>query len=318
MLTSFLLAISPLASLAAAPQGSHFFEPEPAITTLQLRGNSPTHGPITGLNGSPISLDGILEIFLNPGSGPPWTEGQFESARLYTIPNEILAIVEDPGGGPPLVSITIRDLSLSLSSDPFDIEPTNGEYQDVDVEVEFVHGTAIIDEPGIGITQIPLAGHPTHSSWVTEATIDMFSPPNIGFELPLELYVPLNTGTFVGDLILDGTLNSSHDLNFPPAVLEISPIHAGQTASVQVSGAIPNQSFWLGSSLLGPGSTFVPSLGVFSDILLPNNLIGPLTTDSSGNLTIQYSVPLSSQGTTVWLQGGQVGFKTHALVVTVQ
>jgi subtilisin-like proprotein convertase family protein len=93
---------------------------------------------------------------------------------------------------------------------------------------------------------------------------------------------------------------------------------AGQTASIEVSGANPSTLCWMGYSLSGLGSYPVPPLGVTMDINSPTQLGSAAMTSAGGGVSWNAPIPANATGVQVWFQAVQLGNKSAVLASTIQ
>ncbi|MFW5653884.1 MAG: PQQ-dependent sugar dehydrogenase [Planctomycetota bacterium] len=92
---------------------------------------------------------------------------------------------------------------------------------------------------------------------------------------------------------------------------------AGQQNTLNVSGATANADVYFVASLVGPGSTNVPPLGIRLGLANPQ-LVGTATADGSGNATFSSPLPASTQGLTVWLQAAEIGNSSNVQRYVIQ
>ena len=97
-----------------------------------------------------------------------------------------------------------------------------------------------------------------------------------------------------------------------------SPPVGGAGADFVVTGGAPLTNTWLAYSLVGPGATFVPALGVTLGLASPAAAPGsPALTDVSGDVAWSLVVPAALAGTDVWLQAVQAGQVSNVIGTTV-
>jgi hypothetical protein len=92
--------------------------------------------------------------------------------------------------------------------------------------------------------------------------------------------------------------------------LATSALRAGQSLTLQVSGATANQTVSFVYSTTGTGATFVPSLGVTLALRNPT-LAGRARADAAGNATLVKPIPAGAAGTNLWLQAVESGNTTN-------
>lgn len=97
-----------------------------------------------------------------------------------------------------------------------------------------------------------------------------------------------------------------------------SNLTAGQTATLDVSGAAPNTNTWMAYSITGLGSYSVPPLGVTMDLDSPIQLGSPMMTSAGGSASWSAPVPGGASGVPVWFQAVQPGAKSSVLAATIQ
>jgi subtilisin-like proprotein convertase family protein len=97
-----------------------------------------------------------------------------------------------------------------------------------------------------------------------------------------------------------------------------SNLTAGQTATLDISGAAPNANCWLAYSIAGLGSTSIPQLGVTMDLASPIQLGTVQTTSAAGDASWSAPVPANASGLPVWFQAVQMGDKSSVLSAVIQ
>ena len=90
----------------------------------------------------------------------------------------------------------------------------------------------------------------------------------------------------------------------PARVLGVTNFTAGNSGSINVSGANPGGTVILGYSFSGNGP-FSIDMGTLS-LSPPFNQLPPLTADSAGNATFPVNIPAGLAGTTVHLHGAEL------------
>ena len=99
--------------------------------------------------------------------------------------------------------------------------------------------------------------------------------------------------------------------------LSIGPLVAGQSASIEISGANPGQQVFFAFSTSGTGRTPVPPLGVDLALDLPRRLTSTFA-DAAGNAQVSVQVPPGSAGRDVWLQAAVAGNTSNVVMGTVE
>lgn len=102
-------------------------------------------------------------------------------------------------------------------------------------------------------------------------------------------------------------------------ILSTSGLVAGTQSTMAVTGANPTTPTFVGFSIVGLGSTFVPSLGVTLGIAnaMPVTLV-PVISDATGTASWTLPVPWNAAGHNAWLQSLQYGNVSNVLPVTIQ
>jgi subtilisin-like proprotein convertase family protein len=108
-----------------------------------------------------------------------------------------------------------------------------------------------------------------------------------------------------------------HDANASSMVLSTPGITSGTTAVLDIAQGAPSSLTYIGYSLIGPGVTPVPSLGVSLGILNPV-LLSTMLSDINGSATFFVNVPNGAYGRNVWLQAAQNSLVSNVLPVVVQ
>ena len=116
------------------------------------------------------------------------------------------------------------------------------------------------------------------------------------------------------------SLTSVEMLSFQGFTLAASPdpLVAGQNAAFTVTNGDANTYTFLGYSMVGPGSTYVPWLFVTLDLASPKKGAGPTLTNSQGGLVWNINVPLSGAGRSIWLQAVQYGKASNVVATSIQ
>lgn len=125
-----------------------------------------------------------------------------------------------------------------------------------------------------------------------------------------------NVGTWLdATLRVHGWDGSGGPVN---SVLTASPVIAGASAQVDLTGAVPSAPAWLAASTAGTGSTPIPQLGVTLGLAAPFPLAGPTVTDASGATSWTLPVPAGAAGASFWLQVAQAGKVSNVVAGVVQ
>lgn len=123
------------------------------------------------------------------------------------------------------------------------------------------------------------------------------------------------TGTLIDYRIRIYGNDGSHLNGFQVAA---SNLVAGQTATVDVTGAAPSAPCWMGYTITGLGSYPIPPLNVTMDLDNPTELGSFQTTSAAGAASWTAFVPANAAGVPVWFQAVQQGSKSAVLATTVQ
>jgi hypothetical protein len=99
-------------------------------------------------------------------------------------------------------------------------------------------------------------------------------------------------------------------------LLPSTPI-AGQPVDLLLTGGHPNTMSWMAYSLVGPGSTPIPPLGVTLQMSSPIQVGNAILSASDGSASWTVPVPPSVSGVTIWLQALQATHITNLRRVTV-
>lgn len=100
--------------------------------------------------------------------------------------------------------------------------------------------------------------------------------------------------------------------------LDVDQLTAGTNGFFEISYGAGSSPSWLAYSLAGPGSTFIPALGVTLDLASPTQAGAVTTTDASGYASWTIPVPPGSTGVTVWFQALQAGRVTNVVSTVIQ
>jgi len=104
----------------------------------------------------------------------------------------------------------------------------------------------------------------------------------------------------------------------PLLQIQPDPLVAGQAGTFAITNGLPNANAWLGYSLVGPGSYWIPSLNVTLDLTNPILGFGPKLTNATGTVIWTAVVPTYASGKSIWLQGVQYGQTTNVVPMTIQ
>ncbi len=96
----------------------------------------------------------------------------------------------------------------------------------------------------------------------------------------------------------------------PGMTLAVDPLFAGQSANATVTNATPGEDVYLGYSLSGPGSTYVPFLDVTIGLNNPV-LAGIETADGAGDAVFTSTMPPNAQNVMLWIQAAEFGRTTN-------
>jgi len=96
------------------------------------------------------------------------------------------------------------------------------------------------------------------------------------------------------------------------------PVRAGETVRIEVTGATPGATVYVGSSLAGYGSVEVPALGIALGLAPPVTLAGSGPADAGGTLSLERPVPPNASGVVVFVQSAQSGNVSPVVVVEVE
>lgn len=96
------------------------------------------------------------------------------------------------------------------------------------------------------------------------------------------------------------------------------PLDIAEDAKFELRHAQPNALAWMSYSLVGPGATPIPPLGVTSGLANPQQLATALASDANGIARWEMPLPSQAQGLTVWFQGLQVGQSTNLVRAEIQ
>jgi len=101
-------------------------------------------------------------------------------------------------------------------------------------------------------------------------------------------------------------------------VVSPDPLQSGQTGTFTVNNGRPFAATWLGYSIVGPGSFYLPPLNVTLGLSNPRRAAGPATTNSEGDVDWQLPIPVIAAGRSVWVQAVQYGQATNVVATAVQ
>jgi len=125
-----------------------------------------------------------------------------------------------------------------------------------------------------------------------------------------------NVGT-LGDFRIKIYGNDGSHLGGSGFEVAASNLTAGQTATLDVTGANPNDMTWLAYSVSGLGSFSIPQLNVTMDIASPVQIGNAMNSSAAGAASWSAPVPASAAGVQVWLQAVQNGNKSSVLTQTI-
>lgn len=93
-------------------------------------------------------------------------------------------------------------------------------------------------------------------------------------------------------------------INYTTGAIDLAAtaLQRGQQATLTASNCVPQSEVFFTYSFAGPGSTFVPQLGISLDMALPIQIGGSATADASGVAVFTQTVPPNAPLTTVSLQ----------------
>ncbi|NOG53912.1 MAG: hypothetical protein HND57_06220 [Planctomycetes bacterium] len=100
--------------------------------------------------------------------------------------------------------------------------------------------------------------------------------------------------------------------------LDSSPLIGGTQARFEVTGAGNAQDTALVYSLAGPGRTPLYGQGITLGLLLPIELISVKTSDATGFVAWNRTIPSKASGRTVWMQAAQAGRVSNVIGRSVQ
>ncbi|MCP4092319.1 MAG: S8 family serine peptidase [Planctomycetes bacterium] len=100
--------------------------------------------------------------------------------------------------------------------------------------------------------------------------------------------------------------------------LSVTPLVHGSVGLADVSFGHPTQVTWLAYSLVGPGSTWIPGLGVVLDLQAPRAYGQMQRTDAFGASQWAIGVPAGATGVQFWLQALQAGLVSNVVAGTIQ
>lgn len=98
--------------------------------------------------------------------------------------------------------------------------------------------------------------------------------------------------------------------------LQVSQTSAGQTAEFSISGAAPLKRCILGYTAVGLKRTFIPGLGLYSDLRRPKMAIYR-PADAAGNWVATYDVPPGGAGYRFWVQATSDGMVSNVVTFLV-
>lgn len=121
--------------------------------------------------------------------------------------------------------------------------------------------------------------------------------------------------TLIGSLGVDNMLGLIFTAQGGGMQLAVSPnpLVSGQSGLFSVTGGNPNAATYLAYSLVGTGSTYVPFLKVTIDLANPKQAGSIMYTNSSGDGSWKFTIPMAGSGRNVWLQAVQVQNKSNVV-----
>ncbi len=99
-----------------------------------------------------------------------------------------------------------------------------------------------------------------------------------------------------------------------PFTLTVSPLQAGERATLRIDHATPKGRVYFALSMTGPGDTFVPRLGVTLGLDAPR-LIGSALADGTGVASVVGVLPPNLEPRVLWIQAAEAG-RTSTVVLT--
>jgi len=127
----------------------------------------------------------------------------------------------------------------------------------------------------------------------------------------LRAYVTNYNSTYI-------TVIEGYEVNVFTLSIYPDPLLGGQNGNFSVTNGNPNTTTFLGYSLVGTGSTYVPVLDVTLDLASPKQGGSSITTDANGDGSWTLPVPASAIGRNVWLQAVQFQNKTNVVASSIQ
>jgi subtilisin-like proprotein convertase family protein len=199
-----------------------------------------------------------------------------------------------------------------------------------DIEIEAVEVVININHTYIGDIEITLTSPSGTSSLLTKRRSDSQNNLNDYILTTLRCWEESSLGTWtvhVADRDA-GTTGTWVDFEVKayghapgaPSSMSLSSgtAIAGQTLTVDLTGATPSSSAWLAYSLTGPGSTFVSQLGVTLGLAQPAQAGNSVQTDAAGAASWSLALPAGFGGNAYWLQALQSGGVSSILSGVVQ
>ena len=99
----------------------------------------------------------------------------------------------------------------------------------------------------------------------------------------------------------------------PIIEMDVGGLIGGEPASAEISCAAASERVCIAYSLVGPGATYVPPLGVTLDLAAPRFV----ATDGSGNATFTQSIPPEASDRTLYIQAAEIGATSDLVTRTV-
>ncbi|KAA3604263.1 MAG: hypothetical protein DWQ01_22535 [Planctomycetota bacterium] len=263
-------------------------------------------------------FDGIFQVRFFPGGGV-FDQAQILGGHCYDNSGQIVLEVPNPSGS-PFLTVTLTDMVFDLNTQIFDLDPGTGEFEDIDIERAFLHGTALVEEPGQSPVLIELDSLSIPTFHLRDqGHIDYYSgAPDLIFEVPIEIEIPIQTPTVTANILLRGSNFGSNLHNTPQPLLTVSSVQAGMVSIATVKSAAPNSVTWLGFSKAGLGSEFIPQLGFHVDLIAPEQAGQAKMTNNTGGVSWTITVPPGLLGDTLWIQAVQLSGKTNVVIDTVK
>jgi hypothetical protein len=309
-ITFALLALA--ATLHA--QGNHYYD------LAQERGPATIHFSVGTLLG-PLKGDdrfhGAGDLGLEVASATfPFGTGRLMTAStgpIVMVEPEIHGWIPNPiPGFPHLADVYFRGAECYFDSSTFPIDPATGNYTGGgtitftagEIELNAISTSTIMPLAGLGSDIFQISGSLNQFGGKVEFTCSFahqFVGDVGGFSIAVDLGGVLYGATTIPGLALS---------------LNISTLTAGQLASFDCSGGLPQSPIYLGASTRGTGSNPINALHVICDLLQPIPVKSGLT-DAAGNCSWAIQVP-NFPGLSVWFQTIQMGLKSPVVATAIQ